>query len=283
MFVNNLNPVIFEVGSLEIRWYGLIYVIAFVSFYFYLRYLAKKNHIENLKVEDVEDYLIGTIIYLVIGARFFHVFIYHPGYYFANPIEILQIWNGGLSFHGALLMIGLWTFYFCRKRKIIFFTFTDYMVFPVAVFLALGRFTNFINGELVGKITQVPWAVKFNNSGYNDFRHPTQIYESIKNLFLLTILYGVRGMQGYIFRKNVPGLLTAIFLIGYGGLRFIIEFLKEGYTVILGLNMGQILSLATLLFGIYLLKIIIQTRKAVKNMKITEETASRPQKHKNKH
>lgn len=266
MFVNTINPVIFEHMGLQIRWYGLVYAIAFISLFFYLRYLVNKKYIPNFENEDIEPFLIGTIITLVLGARFFHCFIYYPSYYFKNPLEILMVWKGGLSFHGALIFISLWILYFCKHRKIPLFTLTDYLVFPVALFLAIGRLANFSNGELVGKLTNVSWGVNFeNNPKYSGaFRHPTQIYESLKNLFLFLVLLGVKGIQGQIFRKYTPGLMTGIFLIGYGVLRFFIEFLKESTIIILGLNMGQILSIFVILFGAYLLYHILSAKNKLK-------------------
>lgn len=264
MFVNNLDPIIFEIAGLQIRWYGIVYAIGFLTLYFVLNFLIKQKAIPNFEKEDVEPFLIGLIITLVIGARFFHCFIYYPTYYFENPLEILQVWKGGLSFHGAFLFMTLWIWYFCKHRKIPFLTLTDYLVFPIALFLAIGRMANFSNGELVGKLTNVSWGVNFvNNPKYEgSFRHPTQIYESLKNLFLFLVLMSVKFLQGHIFRRYTPGLMTGIFLIGYGILRFLIEFLKESMVIILGLNMGQILSIFVFIFGIYLIYHIYAARNS---------------------
>jgi len=266
MFINNINPIFAHIGPLEIRWYGLVYAISFIFLYFYLKFITKKKVIPNFEESEVETFLIGLIITMIIGARLFHCFIYHPHYYFKHPLEIFMIWKGGLSFHGAILFMTMWVYYFAKHRKIHILVLSDFLVFPAALFLALGRMANFVNGELVGKLTNVSWAVNFNNSkAYaGTFRHPTQIYEAFKNLFLFFILAAVKIIQGQIFRQYVPGLMTAIFLIGYGALRFFIEFLKEGATVVLGLNMGQILSVFVIIFGIYLANQIHKINKDLK-------------------
>lgn len=261
MFIHNINPVMFTIFGLEIRYYGIIYALAFLTIFFVLDYIAKKKKIVNFYQKDVEPFMIGFIIAIILGARLFHVFIYYPKYYIQNPLEIFMVWMGGLSFHGGLVLGSLWIWYFCRNKKIPFFQMTDYLVIPAAFFLALGRIANFINAELVGKITSVSWAVQF--PGYDGFRHPTQLYESMKNFFLFGIIIALNYGKNHLFRKNVPGLITAIFIVGYGSLRFFIEFLKEGIIVFLGLNLGQILSFFTVLFGIYLFIILRKTHKDV--------------------
>lgn len=264
MFVHNINPIMFTIFGLEIRYYGVIYALAFLTVFFILTYIAKKKDIENFNQEDVEPFLIGFIVAIILGARLFHVFIYYPGYYFSNPTDIIKIWEGGLSFHGGFVLSALWTWYFCRKKNIPFFKITDYLVIPAAFFLALGRIANFINAELVGKVTDASWGVQF--PGHEGFRHPTQLYESAKNFILFGTIILLNFGRNFFFRKYVPGLITAIFIIGYGSLRFFIEFLKEGVTVILGLNMGQILSIFTILFGIYLIFILKKSYETVKTI-----------------
>ncbi|MGM5483497.1 MAG: prolipoprotein diacylglyceryl transferase [Nanobdellota archaeon] len=269
MFVNQLDPVIFEFFGLQIRWYGIVYAAGFIYLYFFLMFLAKHNSIDNFEKDDVEPFLIGLIISMIIGSRLFHTFVYNFIYYITHPLEIIMIWNGGLSFHGALFFIALWIFYYCRKRGIHFFSLTDFLVVPAAFFLAIGRFANFINGELIGVKSNISWAVKFED--YEGFRHPTQIYESIKNLFLFSSLILIKFVQGRIFRRYVPGLMTIIFLMGYGIMRFFIEFLKEGATVVAGLNIGQILSLAMIIFSVYLIKTLHRLNNEFNNMVITHK------------
>jgi phosphatidylglycerol:prolipoprotein diacylglycerol transferase len=264
MFVHDINPVLFSILGLEIRYYGVIYALAFLTLFFMLTYIAKKKEIENFSEEDVEPFLVGFIIAVIIGARLFHVFVYYPGYYLQNPADIIKIWEGGLSFHGGFILSSLWIWYFCRKKNIPFFKITDYLVIPAAFFLALGRIANFINAELVGKVTNASWAVQF--PGHEEFRHPTQLYESAKNFILFGTIILLNFGKNIFFRKYVPGLITAIFIIGYGSLRFFIEFLKEGVTVFIGLNMGQILSIFTILFGVYLCIVLYKVYNSTKHL-----------------
>ena len=265
MFVHDLNPVFIQIGFLEIRWYGILYALGFLFLFFFLHHVAKKKHIINFTKEDVEPFLIGLIISVVLGARLFHTMIYEPTIYFADPLRILFIFEGGLSFHGALTFSALWIFYFCKKKHIPFFQLTDYIVLPAAFFLALGRMANFVNAELVGKVTNVSWAVDFSKSNplYEGFRHPTQLYEGAKNLFLFTILIILNIYRRSVLKKMPFGIITIIFLLFYGVFRFFIEFLKESGTILLGLNMGQILSVGMLLLAGYLLFVIFKTKKEI--------------------
>jgi len=265
MIIDKLNPVIFESGFLEIRWYGILYLLGFITTYFYLRLITKKNLIMNMNVEDVDCYLIGMITSLVLGARLFHVFVFNPVYYISRPIEILMIWKGGLSFHGALILISIWTYYYCKKKQIIFFQLTDYLIFPAAIFLALGRLGNYIIGDVMGRISSISFGNGLNLTGTETNVLPLQIYDGIKNILVFGILMLIKTLQVQVFRKSMPGILTAAFLIGYGSLGFFIEFLKESTIIFLGLSMGQILSFSFLIFGIYFLKVILKTRRSLKS------------------
>ena len=185
------------------------------------------------------------IIFTVIGARLFEIIFYEPLFYFSNPLEMLMIWEGGLSFHGALLGVIIWTYIFTKKKKLHFYDISDILVIPAAFMLFLGRIANFINGELVGKITNLPWGVKFQD--YEGFRHPTQIYESIKNLFIFFVLI-------FLKNKNLKkGTLTWLFVLMYGILRFFIEFLKEQSSFIFGIPVTQVLSGLMVIISLYFL------------------------------
>ncbi|HLD02619.1 MAG TPA: prolipoprotein diacylglyceryl transferase [Candidatus Nanoarchaeia archaeon] len=242
MFVHNIDPILFSLGPLQIRWYGLFYALAFIAGYFYIRHQAKK---QNLAF-DTENFLVYLIIGDLIGARVFEILFYNPSYYFSNPLEMLAIWHGGLSFHGGLLggLIAAWLF--SRKYKIPLLKLADLCSIPLAFGLFIGRIANFINAELVGKITSVPWCVKFPD--YEGCRHPTQIYEALKNLFILLILYPLSN------KEHKDGYLFSVFLIMYSILRFFIEFLKVPETMFFFLTTGQALNILMLIFGIYLWK-----------------------------
>src|SRR3989338_1645725 len=192
MFMHNINPVLLRLGPFEIRYYGLFYVLGFVMAYFIIDYLAKKKKI-SLSKDDIADFLLYIIVGTVLGARIFYIIFYNLPFYLSNPFEMLAVWHGGLSFHGGLIGSVIAWFYFCKRKKIDFYEIADITVIPLALGLALGRIGNFINGELYGRITDVPWAVKFPDA--EGFRHPSQIYESLKNFFIFGVLFFIRKKQ----------------------------------------------------------------------------------------
>ena len=242
MFIQNINPVILSVFGLEIRYYGLVYVLGFLLALFIL---MKQREKLKLTKDEIYDYVFYLIIFTVIGARLFEIIFYEPLFYFSNPLEMLMIWEGGLSFHGALLGVIIWTYIFTKKKKLHFYDISDILVIPAAFMLFLGRIANFINGELVGKITNLPWGVKFQD--YEGFRHPTQIYESLKNLFIFFVLI-------FLKNKNLKkGTLTWLFVLMYGILRFFIEFLKEQSSFIFGIPVTQVLSILMIIIALYFL------------------------------
>jgi|TARA_B100001964_G_scaffold244791_1_gene327923 phosphatidylglycerol:prolipoprotein diacylglycerol transferase len=246
MFIHNIDPVLLSIGPFEIRYYGLFYVIGFIMAYFLLNHLAKKKEL-SINKDDIADLLLYVIIGNVLGARIFYVFIYNLPYYLANPFEIIAVWHGGLSFHGALIGAVIAVFYFCKRKKVDFYEIADISVIPLALGLALGRLGNFINGELYGRISEVPWAVKF--PGVEGFRHPSQLYESFKNLLIFFALWTIKD------KKLPKGFLFWLFVIMYSVLRFIIEFFRQpdpqiGF--IFGfLTMGQLLNIIMFAVGIF--------------------------------
>jgi len=234
--------VLISIFGLEIRYYGLVYVLGFLIILFILNRQKEKL---KLSKDDVYDYVFYLIIFTVLGARIFEILFYEPLFYFSNPLEMLMIWHGGLSFHGALTGVVIWIYIFTKKKKLHFYDLSDILVVPVAFMLFLGRIANFINGELVGKITSLPWGVKF--KGYEGFRHPTQIYEALKNLLIFFMLLL------FLRNKNLKkGTLTWLFFLFYGTLRFLIEFLKEQDSFIFEL-VTQILSSLMVIVSLYFL------------------------------
>ena len=196
---------------------------------------------------DVDSLIVYLVIGTVLGARLFEVLFYNPSFYFGNPLEVLAVWHGGLSFHGGLIGAMLASYIFCRKYNIDYLELADIVSIPLAFGLFLGRIANFINGELYGYETSLPWAVKF--QGADGFRHPTQIYEALKNLFIFFILFNLKD------KKYKKGTLFFIFITLYGLLRFFIEFLKVPESYLLGLPTGQLFSILMFLIGgIYLIK-----------------------------
>ncbi|MBT3866262.1 prolipoprotein diacylglyceryl transferase [Candidatus Woesearchaeota archaeon] len=250
MYIHNLNPVFLSIGPLEIRYYGLVYFFGFLAAWMYFK---KSNLGKNLfkKDEHTDDFLLYTLISSIVSARIFYIIFYNLNSYITNPIEILKFWHGGMSIHGGILGGLLGIYLFAKKHNYNFLSLTDIVTLPLTLFLALGRIANFINAELYGRIASVKWAVKFPNA--EGYRHPSQIYESIKNFFIFFVL---------IYKSKKPfktGELTSIFLILYSILRFFVEYVREPEHYILGLTMGQFLSIFTFIIGIWLYRKVKQT------------------------
>lgn len=244
MFIHSLDPILLSIGGLEIRYYGIFYALGALLTYFWLK-KAVKNKLLNLGEDDIDSLIVWLILGVVIGARLGEVLLYKPAYYLENPIEIPMIWHGGLSFHGGLigLLFVLWLF--CKKKNIKLLQLTDNLAIPLAVALGFGRIANFINGELYGTVTSLPWGVKF--PGAEGFRHPSQLYEALKNFFIAGVLaiFYVKG------RKT--GFITALFFIMYGVLRFIVEFVREPEVMVGMFTLGQLLSIPLVIAGVYLI------------------------------
>ncbi len=242
VFVHALNPVAFSLGPFSIRWYGIIFALGFFLSYWYIarRVRAGKLHITQ---EDLDSFLLWLIIAVIGGARLGYALFYDRTLF--TSLELFKLWHGGLSFHGGLAGALLTAHYFCKKKRISVLHFTDEWVTPAALALALGRIANFVNGELYGRATTVPWGVVF--QGMEGARHPSQLYESAKNFFIFGILFWKRNAHWPI------GLRTGIFLTLYGMLRFSIEYVRTP-EITLGLfTMGQWLSLPVFVAGMYLL------------------------------
>ena len=249
MFINNFDPVAFQIFSIEIRWYSLAYVMG-ISLGWYLN---KKIFIENTEIkEKFDDYITYLIVGVIIGGRIGYILFYNPTYYSNNLIDVFKIWQGGMSFHGGLLGVIMASIVYARKNNQNPFCYLDLVsiVAPVGIFF--GRIANFINSELYGIETNLPWAVKFIQVD-NILRHPSQLYEAIFEgaiLFIILIYFRNKGML------KTPGLISGFFLIFYSLFRFIIEFLRVpdeqlGY-MFFNLTMGQIISFIFFLIGSYL-------------------------------
>ena len=238
MFTNNFDPVAFEIFSLEIRWYSLSYIFGLVfGWYFAKNRLIK----DNTQKEYFDDYITYLIISIILGGRLGYVIIYDPIYFIGNPVEIIKIWQGGMSFHGALIGIIIGTYFFCKNRNQNIFNYLDVVAVCSPIGIFLGRISNFINSELYGIETNVSWSVKFIK--IDDLnRHPSQIYEAIFEGVVLFIILSLLFNR----LRNIPGIISGYFLILYSFFRFVIEFFREpdqqlGY-LFFNLSMGQIIS-----------------------------------------
>ena len=252
MFTNNFDPVAFEIFSLSIRWYSLAYIFGIILGWVYCKKILIKD---NIILKLFEDYISYLIIGIIIGGRLGYVIFYNFPYFFNKPIEIFMIWNGGMSFHGGLIGVIISSYLFSKKNKKAIFIFLDLVSITAPIGIFFGRISNFLNGELVGKITNSSWGVFFPN--YDDkLRHPSQLYEAFLEGVVLFIL-----MNLIFFNKNYKiGTCSIMFLILYGFFRITSEFFREpdmqiGY--LYGhISMGMLLSVIMILIGflIYLKK-----------------------------
>ena len=246
MFINNFDPVAFQIMSFEIRWYSLAYILGIIIGWI----LCKKIFIKDLDINQrFDDFISYLIIGIIIGGRLGYVLFYNFNYYINNIVDIFKIWQGGMSFHGGLLGIIVASILFAKKNNQDTFIYTDLvsLVAPVGIFF--GRFANFINSELYGKVTEVPWAVTFVQVD-NLSRHPSQLYEAILEGIILFILLLYFRNKNFLEK---PGLISGLFLIFYSVFRFCIEFFRVpdeqiGY-LIFNLSMGQIISLVFIMIG----------------------------------
>tara|TARA_Y100000590_G_scaffold175152_1_gene200144 strand:+ start:3077 stop:3847 length:771 start_codon:yes stop_codon:yes gene_type:complete len=249
MFINNFDPVAFNLLSLEIRWYSLSYIFGILLAWIY----CKKFLIKDEKILNIfDDLLTYLIIGVILGGRLGYVIFYNLNYYLKNLLEIFMIWEGGMSFHGGLLGVIAATYIFSKRKNIETFIFLDLISLSAPIGIFLGRIANFINSELYGRETDIFWSVKFNKIDDN-FRHPSQIYEAFFEGIILFFLLN------FIFKKKFyksPGLISALFLIFYSLFRFLIEFSREpdeqiGY-ILFNLTLGQFLCFLFFMFGLFL-------------------------------
>jgi len=254
MYIHDLNPVLINFGFFEIRWYSLAYILGILIGWWIAKKIIIfkiKNKIVFFDVNLFDDLITYIIISIILGGRIGYIIFYNPAYYYNNPLDILKIWQGGMSFHGALIGVILGTFIFTKKNKINTFFCLDIIatVAPVGIFF--GRIANFINGELYGKPSNFSWSVVFPKIDMLT-RHPSQIYEALlEGIVLFSILIVV------IFKKNIKiGLCSSLFTILYGFFRIFVEQFREpdaqiGYFFNL-ISMGSILSFIMILGGFFI-------------------------------
>lgn len=244
------DPVAIAIGPLAIRWYGLMYLVAFAQFIWLGRRRIRAG-LAPLTVAQLDDLLFYGMLGVILGGRLGQVLFYEPAYYLMHPLEILAVWQGGMSFHGGFLGVLIAMALWAKKHDFRWLTVTDFIAPLVPLGLAAGRVGNFINGELWGRAADpaLPWAMAFPQSGDLLPRHPSQLYHvALEGLLLFAILWALTA------RPRPTGLASGVFLIGYGSFRFITEFFREPDHGIFGLSytvsMGQWLSLPMILIGI---------------------------------
>ena len=241
------DPVAFSIGPVAVRWYGLMYLVAFVLVIVLGKIRARQNLLTGWHPRDVDDMLFYGVFGVILGGRFGYVLFYKPLYYAAHPLEIFAVWQGGMSFHGGFLgvLVALWVFARVRRKR--WLEVTDFVAPLCPLGLGAGRIGNFINGELVGRVTDVPWAMVFPQVD-NLARHPSQLYNAaLEGLVLFVILWT------YAARPRPLGAVSGLFLLGYGTMRFVEEYAREpdsflGYLAG-GFTMGQLLSVPMIVIG----------------------------------
>ena len=249
MFTNNFDPVAFSIFSLEFRWYSLAYIAGILIGWVY----CKKKLIKDQKILDLfDDFITYAILGIIVGGRIGYVLFYNFEYFFNNPIEILFVWNGGMSFHGGLIGVIIASNLFSKLNKVNTFIFLDLVSLSAPIGIFFGRIANFINSELYGTPTEVPWSVKF--IAVDDInRHPSQLYEAfLEGIVLFFILQ-------FILKKNFvkkTGQISCLFLVLYSFFRIITEFFRTpdlhiGY-LFFNLTLGQLISAVFLSIGLAL-------------------------------
>lgn len=282
----NINPTILDIwGPLAIRWYSLMYIVGFLFVYFFHVYQIKKGRI-NLGKDQLQDIFFLAMLGVLVGGRLGYVLFYNLPYFIQNPLSIFKVWEGGMSFHGGFLFTILFEWLYIRKKKLDFIGVADVFIIPVPMALAAGRWGNFVNGELWGRVTTSPLGMLFRNAtpvasaetinhlgmtggevarkvGLPDTgallnlpRHPSQLYEMfLEGIVLFLILW----LASRLMKKRIKGVFSSIFLAGYGLARFLVEFVRQpdiqvgnqGFLLGNWLTMGMLLSLPMILLGAY--------------------------------
>ena len=249
----DIDPIAVALGPLAIRWYSLAYIVGLIAAWRYCRRLAERPP-NAVDPDQFDDFLLWATLGVVLGGRLGYVLFYKPAFFLANPLEILVIWQGGMSFHGGAAGVILAIILFARKRGISWLSLGDLVACAVPIGLFLGRLANFVNGELYGRAADVPWAMVFPRDPEQIPRHPSQLYEAgLEGIVLFLLLY-LLVRRGWLER---PGAIGGAFLAGYGLARIIVEFFRQpdahlgfllGFT-----TMGQVLSLPLIIAGVILI------------------------------
>jgi len=251
----DIDPVLIEIGPFAIRWYALAYIAGLVLGWRYVLHLISTERLWQDKPPinraGVDDMLLWVALGVILGGRIGYVLFYNPGHYAAHPVEIFYVWQGGMSFHGGAAGVLVATYLFSRTRNIAFASLMDVTAAAATIGLFFGRIANFINSELWGRVTDMPWGVIFPNGGPLP-RHPSQLYEAFLEGIVLFILLWLLTHRFTALKK--PGVITGAFICGYGVARIFVEFFREpdaqiGYLAGNWLTMGMVLSAPMAIIG----------------------------------
>jgi len=259
-WMHDLHPVVLDLGFFQLRWYSLGYLFGILLGYLYLLRLIRQPGAPMAR-RHADDFVFYVTLGIILGGRIGYVLFYRPAYYFANPLEALQLWDGGMSFHGGLIGSTLAVLYLARRNGLSFLRIGDYACVCGPFGLFLVRVANFVNGELWGRTTTAPWAVRFQEPPLSGIwgppRHPSQLYEAaLEGIVLFLVLW---VLFWFTRARYKPGLLAGVFIFGYGLSRFIVEFFRMPdqhlieFAARTGLSMGQWLTVPMLLLGLYLM------------------------------
>ncbi len=245
------REVMLTIGTVSVHWYGLMYLLGFICGWFMLPHLAKLRSIPMTR-DRIDTIVFYVALGVIFGGRLGYVLFWEPKRFLADPLDIFRVWEGGMSSHGGFLAVLLLIIYFCHRSKINFWALADVIVVPIALGLMFGRFGNFINQELYGTVTTLPWGMQFD--GVEGLRHPTQFYAMIKDatIALVCFLY----LKATPHAK--PGRSMALFFMLYGVFRFIVEYFRDqtGYPMhywgSITLTQGQMLTIPIVLIGVFL-------------------------------
>jgi phosphatidylglycerol:prolipoprotein diacylglycerol transferase len=265
-----IDPILFSLGPFHVRWYGLMYIIGFVACYLLVSYQAKKFKWDRL-LEHLDNLNIAIVAGVVLGGRLGYVLFYNLPYFLQHPLEIFATWQGGMSFHGGALGVLIALALYSKKHNLDAWKIVDLYTVTAAIGVGLGRIGNFINGELFGRTTDLPWGMVFPYGGPQP-RHPSQLYEAfLEGVVIFIVLWLLKGKPWQTDQDGKPlsrwphGSMTALAMVLYGFFRFLVEFFREPDahlgTVLFGMTMGQVLS--AILVGMGIILWMIRRRKAV--------------------
>jgi phosphatidylglycerol---prolipoprotein diacylglyceryl transferase len=264
-----INPILISIGPFSVRWYALAYIVGIIAGWFYARAIISSERLWGgpapFTVTDFDDFVIWITLGIILGGRIGYVLFYNFQHFAADPIEILELWNGGMSFHGGVLGCTAAIVLFALRRKIPILSLGDVTAAVAPIGLFLGRIANFINGELWGRPTDVPWAMVFPHGGPVP-RHPSQLYEAALEGIVLFIVLALFVRFGALKR---PGIVTGAFAIGYGAARITCEFFREPDVQLGflwgGLTMGMLLCIPLILAGLAVLVVAFKRPAKLKN------------------